>query len=125
LPTGKRGFTSKNRKKLCAINLEEIYANLDEWVVKGSAVKNQAGYQLDLKKAGYDKLLGTGSCEAKEKLFISTDFASKSAVEKVKAAGGEVKILKVVVKKEKKRAVKPKKAAEAEPDEADESEIVA
>ena len=111
-PTGRSGFTSKSRKKISAINLEEINANLNLWLKKGFAEKNQAVYVVDLKKAGHDKLLGTG--EAKEKLFIVTDFASKSAVEKIKAAGGEVKVLKLIVKKEKKKAEKPKKKEEKE-----------
>ena len=116
-PTGKIGFTSKSRNKIKAINLEEVKTDIAVWIEKGFATKTQGGFQLDLKKAGYDKLLGTG--EVKEKLIIVTDFASKNAVEKVKAAGGEVKILKSIVKKEKKKAEKPKKAAEAE--EAEES----
>jgi large subunit ribosomal protein L15 len=119
-PTGRRGFASKSRKRINAINLEEIYANLNIWLKKGFAGKNQAGYAIDLKKAGYDKLLGTG--EVKEKLFITTDFASKGAVEKIKAAGGEVKILKTIFKKEKKKAEKPKKKEKKEEKEETEEE---
>jgi large subunit ribosomal protein L15 len=111
-PTGKIGFTSKSRKKINAINLEEMNENIALWLEKGFATKTSGGYQVDIKKAGYDKLLGTG--EVKEKLFITTDFASKNAIDKVKAAGGEVKVLKSIIKKEKKKAEKPKKAAEAE-----------
>lgn len=111
-PTGKQGFTSKNRKKINAINLEEIKFNMILWIEKGFAAKSANTYQIDLKKAGYDKLLGTG--EVKEKLFITTDFASKNAIEKVNTAGGEVKVLKTIIKKEKKKAEKPKKAAEAD-----------
>jgi len=112
VPTGKIGFTSKSRKKISVINLEEVKANIALWLEKGFASKISGGYQIEVKKAGYDKLLGAG--EVKEKLFITTDFASKNAVEKVKAAGGEVKVLKSIIKKEKKKAEKPKKAAEAD-----------
>nr|AJS12874.1 50S ribosomal protein L15P, large subunit ribosomal protein L15 [uncultured archaeon] len=107
-PTGKKGFTSKSRKIKNAINLEKVYINLNEWINKGFASKNNAGYQVDIKKAGYDKLLAGG--ETKEKLFITVDFASKNAIEKVKAAGGEVKVLKTIIKKQKKKTEKPKKA---------------
>jgi large subunit ribosomal protein L15 len=107
-PTGKSGFTSKNRKHLKAINIKDIIANLSSWSEKGFAVKLPEGYQVDLKKAGYDKLLGTG--EVKEKLLVITDFASKSAVEKVKAAGGEVKVLKTIIKKKKKKRASQKLA---------------
>ncbi|MBN2052196.1 uL15 family ribosomal protein [Candidatus Woesearchaeota archaeon] len=114
-PTGKRGFTSKSRMAMKAINLVDVYDNLAEWVNKGFASKTAAGYDVDLKKAGYDKLLGTGEAgEFKEKLFIITDFASINSVAKVKEAGGEVKVLKTIVKKEKKKPVKHKKAENSE-----------
>jgi large subunit ribosomal protein L15 len=119
-PTGRFGFTSKSRMKMQAINLEDINFNLIKWVEKGFAFKGPKGYELELKKAGYDKLLGTG--EVKEKLFIITDFASKNAVEKIKEAGGEVKVLKTIVKKEKKKAEKPKKKEEAAEEGEDEEE---
>ena len=112
IPTGKRGFTSKNRMRLKAINIMDVYANLDAWMEKGHAKKISAGFEIDLKKAGYDKLLSTGYM--KEKVFITTDFASKNAVEKIKAAGGEVKVLKTIVKKEKKKSEKRKKAEPVE-----------
>jgi large subunit ribosomal protein L15 len=111
---GRFGFTSKSkmsRTKRQAINLEDVHFHLAAWVDKGLALKSPKGYDIELKKAGYDKLLGTG--DIKEKLFIITDFASKNAVEKVKEAGGEVKVLKTIVKKVKKKAEKPKKKAEA------------
>jgi large subunit ribosomal protein L15 len=118
---GRFGFTSKSkmsRTERPAINIEDIQSSLAEWVQKGFAFKGPKGHEIELKKAGYDKLLGTG--KVKEKLFIVTDFASKNAVEKVKEAGGEVKVLKTIVKKEKKKAAKPKKkeepAEEAEED---------
>jgi large subunit ribosomal protein L15 len=114
IPTGKRGFTSKNRMGLKAINIMDVYANLNEWMAKGFAKKIPAGFEVDLTRTGYDKLLSTGYM--KEKLFITTDFASKNAVEKVKAAGGEVKVLKTIVKKEKKKSGKHKKAEPAEED---------
>jgi large subunit ribosomal protein L15 len=111
-PTGKIGFTSKGRKKINAINLEEVKVNIALWLEKGFATKTPGGYRVDVKKAGYNKLLGTG--EVKEKFIITTDFASRNVIEKVKAAGGEVKILKTIIKKEKKKAEKPKKTAEVE-----------
>jgi large subunit ribosomal protein L15 len=112
---GRRGFTSKNRKQTCAINIKDIYSNLNEWVQKGFAVKMSAGYNLDLGKAGYTKLLGTGP--VKEKLFIKTDFASRNAIEQIKKSGGEVQVLKVIVKKEKKKSAKHKKAEAKEQEE--------
>jgi large subunit ribosomal protein L15 len=119
-PTGKRGFNSINKMRVRAINIEEINDNLAAWAEKGFAVKSPAGYQVDLTKTRFNKLLGTG--EPNGKLFITTDFASKSAVAKIKAVGGEVKVLKVIVKKQKKKAEKPKKKIEEPEDSASSAE---
>jgi large subunit ribosomal protein L15 len=110
--TGKRGFASKNRMKLKAINIEGLLRMLDSMVAEGSASKKDSGYQLELTKTGYDKLLGGGKVD--KKLFITTDFASASAVEKIKAAGGLVTVLKTIKKKEKKKVEKPAKKAKPE-----------
>ncbi|RLG32705.1 50S ribosomal protein L15 [Methanosarcinales archaeon] len=88
--TGRKGFTSKSRKEIKAINLELITKNLNSWIKKGLIVKKPSGYEIELKKLGYDKLLGKG--RVKEKLLIITDSASKKAVDKVVKAGGEVKM---------------------------------
>lgn len=47
--------------------------------------------ELDLAKLGYDKLLGQGTVTAPFKVKVPR--ASRSAVEKIKAAGGSVEIL--------------------------------
>jgi large subunit ribosomal protein L15 len=110
-PVGKHGFTSKNNFKISAININEINAKMESWIKKGFASKKDKGFEVDLKKAGYDKLLGQGNLNSI--LFITTDFASKGAVEKIKAFGGNVTVLKKKVKKEKKQkqAAKPAKKA--------------
>ncbi|HJX05440.1 MAG TPA: uL15m family ribosomal protein [Candidatus Nanoarchaeia archaeon] len=109
IPTGKHGFASKNRMKIKAINLETVHKNLPAWVAQGFATKSLSGFSIELASCGYNKLLGKG--RVSEKLIIITDFASKNAVDKVKKAGGEVKVLKSIVKKEKK-PVEKKKAVE-------------
>jgi len=107
---GKHGFTSKNRFNSPAINISEVQADIDRWIEKGYASKKDKGYEIDLKKAGYGKLLGTG--ELSVPLFVSCDFASAGAIKKIKAAGGSISILKVKVKKEKKKpADKPSKTS--------------
>jgi len=113
LPVGRRGFTSKTRMKIIAINLRDIQKNLNAWVVEGLVLKGTNGYAVELEKLGYNKLLGNGIVS--DKLMIITDFASKNAVEKVKEAGGEVKVLKSIVKKEKKPEDK-KKTDKGKPD---------
>ena len=103
---GQRGFSSKSRKKVKALNLGVVHEQLNFWLEKGLATKKPAGYEIELKKLGYNKLLGTGP--VKQKLIIITDFASKKAIDKVKKAGGEVKVLQVKKEKVKKAPVKKK-----------------
>ena len=71
-----------------AINLKVIEESAAEWVDKGNASKKGKTVSIDLKKMGYDKLLGTGVPSQAYKITISA--ASAKAVEKVEAAGGEI-----------------------------------
>ena len=71
-----------------AINLKDIEESATEWVDQGNASKKGKTVSIDLKKMGYDKLLGTGVPSQAYKITIST--ASAKAVEKVEAAGGEI-----------------------------------
>ena len=71
-----------------AINLKDIEESATEWVDQGNASKKGKTVSIDLKKMGYDKLLGTGVPSQAYKIAISA--ASAKAVEKVEAAGGEI-----------------------------------
>ena len=71
-----------------AINLKVIEESAAEWIDQGNASKKGKVVSIDLKKMGYDKLLGTGVPSQAYKITISA--ASAKAVEKVEAAGGEV-----------------------------------
>jgi len=71
-----------------AINLKAIEESAVEWVDQGNASKKGKTITIDLKKMGYDKLLGTGVPSQAYKITISA--ASARAVEKVEAAGGEI-----------------------------------
>ena len=71
-----------------AINLKVIEESAAEWVDQGNASKKGKTVTIDLKKMGYDKLLGTGVPSQAYKITISA--ASAKAVEKVEAAGGEI-----------------------------------
>ena len=80
---GKQGITSKGteRDKRNRINLQQIESNLEKYGGK-------KGDSLEIDLSSY-KILGEG--EVKNKLIIKAKEASKSAVEKVKKAGGEIK----------------------------------
>ena len=71
-----------------AINLKVIEESAAEWVNQGNASKKGKTVSIDLKKMGYDKLLGTGVPSQAYKITISA--ASAKAVEKIEAAGGEI-----------------------------------
>ena len=71
-----------------AINLKVIEESAAEWVDQGNASKKGKTVSIDLKKMGYDKLLGTGVPSQAYKITIGA--ASANAVEKVEAAGGEI-----------------------------------
>jgi len=105
--SGKHGFKKKNVKVIIkACGLKYIQSNIDSLIAKKLAEKKGDVFVIELKKLGYNKLL-SGNIDIK--LNITTDFASKSAIEKVKAAGGEVILPKP--KEEAKPA--PKAPAEA------------
>ena len=63
----------------------------------------KSGNGIDLVALGYDKLLGQGTVSGPLKVKVNK--ASKSAIEKIKAAGGNVKVLEPP--EEKKPPEKP------------------
>tara|TARA_B100000902_G_scaffold86415_1_gene90615 strand:+ start:3776 stop:4198 length:423 start_codon:yes stop_codon:yes gene_type:complete len=71
-----------------AINLKVLEESAADWVDQGNASKKGKTVSIDLKKMGYDKLLGTGVPSQAYKITISA--ASAKAVEKIEAAGGEI-----------------------------------
>jgi large subunit ribosomal protein L15 len=99
---GKQGITSKKtaKKKIKLMNLRDIE-------------KKYEGGEIDLKEY---KILGDG--EIKKKFIIKAKAASKSAVDKIKKAGGEIIIEKKKIKKkvekksEKKENLKKVKVKE-------------
>ena len=70
------------------INLRTIEENGTIWISEKMATKKGKTIFINLKKMGYDKLLGTGSASQAYKLTIES--ASAKAVEKTEAAGGEI-----------------------------------
>ncbi|MEK6897758.1 MAG: uL15 family ribosomal protein [Nanoarchaeota archaeon] len=86
---GKQGITSKKtqRDKRDRINLQDIELNLGSYIKKGIAKKTDKGFEVDL--SSY-KILGNGNI--KSKLIIKAKSASKSAIEKIKKIGGEIKL---------------------------------
>ncbi len=84
----KRGFTNIFKKNIAVINIRDL-AKFD----KGSVVDTDALVQAGLVKGKRDgvKLLGQG--EIKYSLDVKVNQISKSAREKIEAAGGKVEVL--------------------------------
>jgi len=87
---GKHGFTQPPaiRPQIKAINLKELDSMIDKLAEKGLVEVKEDKYYIDLGKLGYNKLLGGGKIS--KPVVISVKMASEKAIEKVKAAGGEV-----------------------------------
>ena len=81
---GKQGITSKGteRDKRKRVNVGEIDSNLQKYGKK-------IGGKWEVNLSNY-KILGHG--EVKNKLFIKAEEASEGAIEKIKAAGGNIEI---------------------------------
>ena len=89
---GKQGVTSRGTKrdKRKRINLRTIETNLDNFVKKGIAKKTKEGFEINLHDF---KILGSlEEYKLKNKLVIKAKEASRSAIEKVKNAGGEIQL---------------------------------
>ena len=91
---GKHGFTRPPEivpKPRC-INVGEIDEKIEELVKMGLAKVKDDAYEVNIVDLGYTKLLGRG--RVSKKLIIKALEATESAIEKVKALGGEVILLK-------------------------------
>lgn len=88
---GRYGFTRQPfpRRRDVTINVGEVVERLEALQESGFARKSGDAYEVDLTRAGFDKLLGRG--QATVPLRVTVAVASSSAQEKVSAAGGEVR----------------------------------
>ena len=104
--TGKQGFRPRRTiETIKSINVSFFTAvKVEKLVVEGNATKEGNTYVIDLAKLNVQKLLGTGKTSVALKLTVAQ--ASAAAIEKIKAAGGNVSIsnTKVVKTTEEKSA---------------------
>lgn len=89
---GRHGFHCATGIKVRCINLKTLHNQLKTLVENKLASIEKEVYTVDLVKLGYDKLLGSG--KVTQKLNVTISSASPKAIEKVKNAGGEVKVAK-------------------------------
>lgn len=89
---GKHGFRNPNptivKKEIKAINLKELSEKVEELLRENKLKLENNSVVVDLVELGYNKLLGEGSLSRPMK--IVTPRATKTAIEKVREAGGEV-----------------------------------
>lgn len=85
---GKHGFKTHTSRSIKAINIADIEERHAKLIEAGLARKDKDTVEIDLSKLGYDKLLGSGKVTSKFR--IKAESASKSAVDKIKEAGGEI-----------------------------------
>lgn len=84
----KRGFTNISRKEFQIVNLKDLEKLGDVKVIEPSLLLQK---NLIRKKAIPVKILGEGSIN--REIEITANAFSKSAIEKIKAAGGRITIL--------------------------------
>lgn len=91
---GKHGFKNPNpaivKDEIKAINLKELSEKIEELLRENKLKQENNLILINLEELGYNKLLGEGSISKPVKII--TPRATKTAVEKVKKAGGEVLI---------------------------------
>lgn len=85
----KKGFTSPNYKlEKNFVNIEDIEEYFEYLLNEGIIIEDNGFYVINLNELGIDKLLGKGKASRKYKIIVKS--ASKSAIEKISALGGEV-----------------------------------
>ena len=88
-----RGFKrtyAAHLERESGINIRDIELRLPTWLAAGFAAKKGEAVEIDLEKAGYTKVLGSGA--PKEKLIIKAKAFSASAKQKLEAAGGKAEL---------------------------------
>ena len=91
----KRGFNPINKIKVAVLNLDKMQSLIESKRINSA---NQINLET-LKKTKivsktYNKIKILGSGEIKEKVDLNIDYISKSAVEKLKKAGGTINLKK-------------------------------
>lgn len=86
---GKHGFKKKGiAEKITPVDVYYLEEKLPLLLSKKLVSQENDAYVIDLKSVGFNKLLSSG--RVTKKFRITTPYASKKAVEKVKKGGGEV-----------------------------------
>src|SRR3989442_6048817 len=85
---GSRGFHPVRQKTTNAINVGDLVLQLDRLIEEGSAKQAGNMVEVDLGKAGYQKLLGNGGISQPLRIIVAK--TSERVPEKIRKAGGEI-----------------------------------
>ena len=85
-----RGFKSTNHRIDRTINIGQLRLKMDRLVSEGYAKQSNGKLEVDLGRAGYDKLLGDGHVKTDQPLRVLVGKSSEKATAKIGEAGGEV-----------------------------------
>ncbi len=88
LQMGSRGFHPVRQKITNAINVSDLVLQLDRMIEEGSAKQAGNMVEVDLGKAGYQKLLGNGGISQPLRIIVAK--TSERAQEKIGRTGGEI-----------------------------------
>jgi large subunit ribosomal protein L15 len=88
LQMGSRGFHPVRQKITNAINVGDLVLQLERLIEEGSAKPSGNMLEVDLGKAGYQKLLGSGGISQPLRIIVAK--TSERAQEKIGKAGGEI-----------------------------------
>ena len=91
---GKHGFYQPVRTEWRPINLDELDRLIDKLIAEGRVSTEDGKYVINLLEHGFNKLLGRGRIT--RPVIVYTPAASMKAIERVAAAGGEVRIIQGV-----------------------------
>lgn len=84
---GKKGFKTPAARRVKAINLKDLDQLAEKLLEKKLVEKEGEKIKIDLKKIGYDKLLGSG--RATKPLIVEAKYFSKQAAKKLEESGGQ------------------------------------
>ncbi|MBN1386766.1 uL15 family ribosomal protein [Candidatus Woesearchaeota archaeon] len=87
---GRHGFKQKNQEKISAINIAFIEEKFQKLLAGGIVKEVDGSFMINLADMKCNKLLGVGMPTRRYR--ISAKYASRSAVEKIGSAGGEVQL---------------------------------
>jgi large subunit ribosomal protein L15 len=109
---GKKGFKDNKNNTTTdgPISIYRLEMNLDKFEKQGLCKKEKDVYNIDLLNTKFNKLVATGKINCKINVKIGS--ATKTAIEKIKTAGGEVILPAKKKEKQEKPVEKESKKAE-------------